>query len=274
MKDKEYTRIDRLNLLKALEARLSAQPSLPPGPQVQLFRIGPRRAVAPPPLRMADVKPQTESSPPSPPDDPTTAATTITKPAEHLIQMYTERIHAIQGLLAHLAAAEKDRQRSADAADAARAELEAARRSIADLRGQLRDGDAELAAAAAQRDEAERKRRELLGAYQGLARRLEPFVREGVANEVVRIHRVLWGPDTVLDEEAYGRLLDAAARGEAFEASGELVGWASPGTREGEGGGEGARMRKTLVVAYSRPQSGPLRWLVVEEGCTARFEFP
>ncbi|KAI1084708.1 hypothetical protein F5B20DRAFT_576029 [Whalleya microplaca] len=330
MKDKEYTRIDRLNLLRTLEARLAAQPSNPlPGPQVQLFRVKPHRAAAaaaaaPPPVNMVEAKTPEPPSLPAPLHNDGSPQAGSKQPVKADVDANTITTKPpangaedrIMNPPSHPAPPDQQRARSPSATAT---ELETARRVIADLRTSC----AEQTKA---REAAEAQCAALRAANQTLLKtvaRLEPFARGGVANGVVRIHRVVWGSRTVsVDEGLTGRLLDVAARGEAFVVSEEFVGGCGGsggrdeegdrvegeeeeeeerekegkggegnGKGEGEGTGYGGcgsrgqdgseaeaesgrqRGKKTLVVAYSRPLSGPLRWLVVEEGCSARFEF-
>ncbi|RYP61471.1 hypothetical protein DL769_007697 [Monosporascus sp. CRB-8-3] len=202
----------------------------------------------------------------------------VVKPIQDLLGLYDTRAKALQGVLDHLTKVEKERQHWQDDLNSVRGELEQVRLQLAEASAASEKARADAEEAARDRDEAvagERRARESADAADRRAHELarekagaeaelallRPFVLEGVANEVVRIHHVSWGPRAINDPATYQRLLDHAARGTEFQATNGLAG---TDTRYG--------YAKSLKIAYSKPDRGPMKWIVVNEWEKARFD--
>lgn len=78
--------------------------------------------------------------------------------------------------------------------------------------------------------------------------------------DIISLHHIAWGSQSVHDTLLEDRLTDCAARGHGFVATRDFVGHDT-----------GPSERRTLVVAYSKPPDGPMRWLVVDEGGKGSF---
>ncbi|KAL7623722.1 hypothetical protein AAE478_005275 [Parahypoxylon ruwenzoriense] len=268
MGSREYTRLDRGNVLKTLEARLSVGQTSPHGPQVQLFRVSSVSGAPPPPppppiSTMSDLNFHKEPRYEGPSEQ-----ASVIKPAEDLVQMYSARIQAIEAVISQLRVAERERRNWEYRATTARQALESAEEKISGLEERRERDASELKNIVEQRDahrraaeEAGDRCRELEDANRGLAEQLESEqkARLRASNEVVRLHHVVWGAEAVRDAGLEDRLLDCAARGVGFRVTREFVG------RYGEDG-EGI-----LIVAYSAPPEEEVRWMVVREGEEGRF---
>ncbi|KAI0885046.1 uncharacterized protein GGS22DRAFT_162591 [Annulohypoxylon maeteangense] len=268
METKSYTSLDRGNVLKTLESRLSASHSTVQGPQVQLFRVNSPSPTASPNPTMPHWRPDEQVSPEIPRKDACT-----TTPSEHLIQSYNKRIQVMQAVINQLRSAGKDRQDVELDLKKTREELDRANARINDLEAELEQGAGELKTAIKQRDaaiehnnryhieaeEADKKCREL----EHINRRLMG-IQEGceyACNDVIRIHNVIWGSQPIYDESLNKRLLEYASQGFSFTTTCDFINY---DVRPGE--------RRTLVVAYSKFPDGPMRWLVVDESHGGEFD--
>ncbi|KAI0834271.1 hypothetical protein F5Y06DRAFT_279382 [Hypoxylon sp. FL0890] len=272
MEAKGYTRIDRGNVLTTLESRLSETQSPLHGPQVQLFRIrSPPNAV--PSCKMPHWAPSKEPQHEEPSKDSHTM-----RPPEDLIQTYTKRIQVMQAIINQLREAGKERQRSDDDAKKTRDELAKAKLRIAALEDELERGVDEQKATVEQHDavvvvnedehqrgvaeEVDENCAELEKVNESLTERHHYQGGQGhISNDVVRLHHVVWGSQSVHDESLDHRLLHCATQRSSFTATCDFVG------RDVEPG-----ERRTLVIAYSRAPDGPMRWLVIDEGREGKFD--
>lgn len=197
-------------------------------------------------------------------------------PSEDLIQTYTKRIQIMQAVINQLRAAAQERQRWEEDAKRARIELEVAKIRIADLEDELDRGSEAPGSTVEQPDgvdaneiqhqksiqEADNKSSGLDGTKECPTDRLADQQGQGHScGDVIHLHHVAWGSGSIRDESLGRRLLDCAARNSSFTATREFIGC---DVRPGE--------RSTLVVAYSVPPEGPMRWLVVDEGHEGRFD--
>ncbi|KAI1135853.1 hypothetical protein F5Y05DRAFT_163216 [Hypoxylon sp. FL0543] len=269
MEAKGYTRIDRGKVLSTLESRLAASQSPLRGPQVQLFRISSPPNGAPGfkmPLRPPSEEPHHEEI--------SKDASTVTPP-EDLIQTYKKRIQVMQAIINQLREAGQERKKSDDDAKKTREELARAKLRIAALEDELERGADEQGRMVGQHDAAvfnevgHRKMTgendeecvKLEGANESPAKRhADQDGRRHISNDVVILHHVIWGSQSVHDESLDDRLLNCATRGSSFTATCEFVG---RGLEPSE--------KRTLVVAYSRAPDGPMRWLVIDEGQEGKF---
>ncbi|KAI0384741.1 hypothetical protein F5Y04DRAFT_247704 [Hypomontagnella monticulosa] len=182
----------------------------------------------------------------------------------------------MQAVINQLRGAAKERQRWEEDAKKARIELEVAKIRIADLENELDQGPEapeetvkqdHVIAAYGMRDqkktdEAENKNGGLEDANNSPAERPANQEEQGRAcDDVICLHHVAWGSGSIHDKALDRRLLDCAAHNSSFTVTREFIG---RGVRTGE--------RRTLVIAYSVPPDGSMRWLVVDEGHKGRFD--
>ncbi|RYP34476.1 hypothetical protein DL767_004252 [Monosporascus sp. MG133] len=193
----------------------------------------------------------------------TTIHGTVVKPIQGLLGRYDARAEALQGVLDHPTKVEKEWQHCRTTSTAR--EGRSSRGGCSSRRPRRR---------ARRRGRTQRRRRGTAtrqwpasGGHGGRAcaeaelTLLRPFVLGRVANDVVRIHYVSWGPRAISDPAAYRRLLDHAARGTEFQANNDLAG---TDTRFG--------YAKSLNIAYSKPDRGPMKWIVANEWEKAMFD--
>ncbi|KAI1214406.1 uncharacterized protein F4807DRAFT_127114 [Annulohypoxylon truncatum] len=269
METRGYTQLDRANVLRTLESRLSASQDAVQGPQVQLFRVNsPTPDTAPPNFTMPHWKPGEES-----PNEEPSKDVRATTPSEHLIQSYNKRIQVMQAIINQLRTAEKDRHNVEDDLKKVREELDRAKTRIGNLEDELEQSVEELKAAIEQRDVAIENANRYCKEAEAAGKRCSQLeytnkglctVREdddNACNDVVRLHNVIWGSRPIFDESLNQRLMEHAARGSSFAATRDFIDY---DVRPGE--------RRTLIVAYSKAPDGPVRWLVVDENVEMKFD--
>ncbi|XXG96310.1 hypothetical protein Hte_002591 [Hypoxylon texense] len=270
MEGSAYTRLDRGNLFRTLESRLSASHCTFNGPQVQLFRVRTSAPTMPNLMRDERVYYEEASRPSS-----------LVSPTGDFSQVYNERLRAMQAMIDQLQVAEKERQRWDENVRAAQKELERARIELACLEKQVGDSAVELREAVERRNITNLKEEQHSEAAQetgdgclspqnadtNLTKPLailKPPTGEAEErpNEgVISLHHIAWGSRSIHDKLLEGRLMNCATQGHSFVATRDFIG-------HDTGPGE----RKTLVIAYSKLPDGPLRWLVVDEGGKGGFD--
>ncbi|KAI2610426.1 hypothetical protein GGR54DRAFT_617750 [Hypoxylon sp. NC1633] len=186
----------------------------------------------------------------------------------------------MQAIINQLRATIKERQLWADDAKTARKELEEARLKIAGLEDRLEHGGSTRRRNATEKDGTAFKESERAEVIEGTSEGNKKFdqVDEGLTgqrtnsepsaqviqgrsiNDLVKIHHVAWGSESIHDESLHLQLMEYAAKGADFTPTGNFVGRDT-----------GPDERKTLVVAYSSPLEAPLRWLILDEGHRGKF---
>ncbi|KAI1374739.1 hypothetical protein F4677DRAFT_424624 [Hypoxylon crocopeplum] len=262
MDSREYTKLERGSIFKTLEARLSARQSFLHGPQVQMFRVSSPPNFTPSASIMSGLTPPEE-----PHHEDQEESTSTIKPAENLIQMYNKRIQVMESIIKQLRSADKERQRWENDARMAHQGLEEAKLRIASLENELERGTVVKDVIKERVTEVEGE-----GEYgktgevdKDLAEQitsLEPSAdtQDHTSGDLIRIHHVVWGAESVQDEALEQRLLDCAAGGLAFTANCDFIGRDT-----------GPGQRGMLIVAYSKPPDGPMVWLIVDEGNEGKF---
>ncbi|RYP31667.1 hypothetical protein DL768_011163 [Monosporascus sp. mg162] len=202
---------------------------------------------------------------------------TVVKPIRDLLGLYDARAKALKGVLDHPTKVENLRQHWQDDLSSAQRELERARLQLAEASAASEKAQADVEEAARDYDEAVAGERRARGAADTAERRahelarekvgaeaelalLRRFMLEGVADDVVRIHHVSWGSRAISDPAAYRRLLDHAACGTELQLTDDLAG---TDTR--------FDYAKSLNIAYSKLDRGPMKWVVANEWGKARF---
>ncbi|KAI1098970.1 hypothetical protein F4804DRAFT_323341 [Jackrogersella minutella] len=271
MEARTYTRLDRQRVMRTLESRLSATENPVSGPQVQLFRIDSPSNAAPPILAMPHRRPDEEHR-----HEELSNDTSTTRPTEDLIQSYKKRIQVMQSIINQLRAAVKERQTLEDDAKLVREELNKAKLRIAGLEDELERGASDLKDMVEKHDaailneeshhkadqESEERCHELEHANEDLAKRCA--TQEGpshASNDIIRLHHVIWGSESIYDEALDRRLLDYATQGCGFALPYDLI---DRDVRPHE--------RRMLIVAYSKAPRGPICWLIMEDGHEGKFE--